>query len=74
MALAIMCIVCCIILFTVLMDSKHWYWGVIGGIGLFIILRSFYGCCTSSENPNINTKSSVPRPTAPDEEDPTPPH
>jgi hypothetical protein len=74
-AFAVVCIVCGIILFSLAMDVSYWYWGVISGIGMYILVRTFYGCYMNSAD--ANTKSSralPPPPSAPDEEDPTPPY
>ena len=74
-ALAVLCIVCGIILFMLLMNSGYWYWGVISGIAGFVVIRSAYGCYYSEKSvvPPPAEKPYTPPPSAPQyEEDPTP--
>lgn len=50
------------------MSKDAWYWGVIAGIGGYIILRAFYGCyINSSADQHHHTKPPVTTVTAPTE-------
>ncbi len=57
-AAAVTCVAGGILAFSLLMDSDYWYWGVLCGIGVFILIRSLYGCHelrnTADANPGVN--------------------
>ncbi len=36
-------------MFTLFMSSNDWYYGVVAGIGVYIVLRSIYGCYKSED-------------------------
>ncbi len=46
---AIMCCVVGIIIFSLVMGTDSWYWGIIAGVGGFCVLRAFYGCYMANE-------------------------
>lgn len=65
-----------VIITTLIMGSDMWYYGVIVGIGAYIVLRSIYGCYASKEPEepvSMVADKSVNTGTAPDEEDPSAP-
>ncbi len=65
-----------VIIVTLIMGSEAWYYGVIVGVGAYIVLRSIYGCYASKgpEEPASRVvDKSVNSGTAPDEEDPSAP-
>ena len=61
-------------MFTLFMGSEEWYYGVVAGIGVYILLRSIYGCYMSEEVAENVSSNSPKQATAPtDDDDPIAP-